>query len=172
MPPSAAVVLDRLPLKGEFWIVKFRDQAAFDRGDCYERRFAGWNMILDEGADNLLLSIMGLGGQVWDTANAFLGVGDSEDPVESSQTGLQGGSTLYKAVDGTYPQLDADAHAGVWRSTFAGAEANWAWKEASLSTTVDGSGPNLNRVLLSEDSDVAKANPEVWQLEYRLTPTR
>lgn len=83
------------------------------------------NLARDMVADALI------GGSTYtklNNANAHLGVGDSATAFAATQTDLVAATNkLRKAMDATYPTRAANVV--TYRSTFATADANWAWNE-------------------------------------------
>ncbi|MCJ7455824.1 hypothetical protein MUP07_03655 [Candidatus Bathyarchaeota archaeon] len=88
------------------------------------------NLLLNEGIDEIFLLIASTGATLYNNANARMGVGNGTTPASPSQTGLQGASTAFKAMDATYPQVGTQK--GIWRSSFGAAEANFAWEEMTI----------------------------------------
>jgi hypothetical protein len=124
------------------------------------------NIALNEGLQELIDVICGLGTPTkWDSANARLGVGDSNAAENASQTGLQASSNkLFKAMDSGYPQRSGQA--AEWRATFGADEANFAWEEYTVVNALDDSGKNLNRKTASKGT---KASGETWTLSLQIT---
>lgn len=127
----------------------------------YETLISKHSDLLDEGADELIDLICGLGTPTkWDNANAYCGVGDSSAVFDATHTDLQGANKTYKAMDATYPQRIA-GQKGRWRSTYASAEGNHSWQEFTVSNTSSGTGKNLMRILADKGT---KSAGETWEL--------
>ncbi len=95
-------------------------------------RFKG-NLLLNGAINTAWGLIAGAGGTAFNNLNAFIGVGDSTVAAAATQTGIQAVTNrLNKAMDATYP-LAAASQQEVWRSTFASADANFAWNEITVS---------------------------------------
>jgi hypothetical protein len=83
----------------------------------------------------------------YSNANARLSVGDSSTAFADTQTELQAATNrLRKAMDATYPlHTDSTGTAGSksidFRSTFATADANWAWNEWAIFNGPGTGGP-------------------------------
>ena len=76
-------------------------------------------------------------------ANSYLGVGDSSTAYAAAQTDLQAATNkLRKAMDSTYPQRATNVL--TFKSTFADAEANFAWNEWAV-FNASSSGTMLSR---------------------------
>lgn len=159
------------------WASRFRlekydaDAALFDGSvdefraahDPFEVIEGSENLLLNEGITRLLNLLTGTTTNPYSNANARLGVGNSTTAAAASQTALQGGSTLYKAMDATYPSVSGQVV--TFRSTFTGLEANFAWEEFSID---NGSGPNenLNRKVQALGT---KASGATWVLTVTIT---
>lgn len=111
----------------------------------------------------------------FDNTNAAIGVGDSTTANPSPLTSndmLAATNKLRKGMDATYPQqtdsTGTDSSRTVtFRSTFASADANWAWNEWGVfNSATAGAGRMLNRKVESLGTKVAGAT---WQLTITLT---
>ncbi|MCW4046042.1 MAG: hypothetical protein NWE99_00555 [Candidatus Bathyarchaeota archaeon] len=123
------------------------------------------NIALNEGLQELIDIICGLGTPTkWDNANARLGVGNSNTAESASQTGLQGASKTFKAMDTGYPQRSGQT--AEWRATFGSADANYAWEEYTVVNAADDTGKNLNRKVASKGT---KSSGETWTLSLQVS---
>lgn len=123
------------------------------------------NLALNEGLQLLIDLIAGTGsGTAWNNASAYLGVGESSTAASASQTGLQGSTKTYIAMDATYPQRSSQTC--TWRSTFGSADANINWYEYTVVNASTDAGVNLNRKV--EDKGT-KASGETWVLSLAIT---
>lgn len=124
------------------------------------------NVALNEGLQELIDIIIGAGAPTkWDNANAYIGVGDSNAATGPTQTALQAAANkLWNAMDATYPQRAAQV--AEWRSTFASADANYAWEEYTVVNAADDAGKNLNRCIASKGT---KVSGESWVLSVKIT---
>lgn len=109
----------------------------------------------------------------FNNANAALGVGDSTTAAADTQTDLQAATNkLRRAMDATYPQhTDTTGTAGsksiVFRSTFATADANWAWQEWGVfNSPTAATGRMLNRKV---ESLGTKTSAATWVLTITLS---
>jgi len=173
---------DSIGMSSIWELSKFRDDTGeiakfLRKGGSIEeaiRRFKGkhlgtekWkgNLGLQEGRQELIDIICGLGAPTkWDSGNARLGVGNSSNPVLEDQTGLQGASKSWMAMDGTYPQRTAQT--AKWRATWGVNDGNYAWEEYTVVNASDDTGKNLNRCLSSKGT---KAVGETWTLQLSIT---
>lgn len=93
-------------------------------------------------------------------ANARLGVGNSTTAFNATQTGLQGGSTAYQAMDATYPQRSSNVV--TFKATFATGAANFAWEEV----VTDNGTNTLSRLVTSLGTKTSAAS---WVLTHTMT---
>jgi hypothetical protein len=100
----------------------------------------------------------------WDNANARLGVGNGNAAESATQTGLQGGSKTFKAMDSGYPQRAGQT--AEWRASFGSGDANYAWEEFTVVNASDDAGKNLNRKASSKGT---KTSGETWTLSLQVT---
>ena len=168
---------ERLSGKAKWTVFKFVDPD----GKIYEKLRAGadprdlkpysveeikGNVLLNEGIGLLIDIITGIDttSNKWDSANAHIGVGDGTTAEDASQTGLQGTNTAFKGMDSGYPTRDGNK--AIWRATFGGTEANFAWEEFTVVNASDDSGTNLNRKVVSKGT---KAEGETWTVQLEIT---
>ena len=87
------------------------------------------NLLLNEGIQTMLDLMAGEGSPTaFSTANARVGVGDSNTAAAATQTDLQAATNkTYKAMNGTYPNRTNQTMD--WQSDFTSGEANYAWNE-------------------------------------------
>jgi len=126
-------------------------------------RFEG-NVLLNEGINNVLTTVLGGGSPtVYDNTNARLGVGDSSTAEDASQTGLQAASNkAWVAMEGGYPTYGSSQQI-VWRSSFNGSTANFAWNEWVVKQST--SSKCLNRKVES----LGTKTSGTWTLEVDIT---
>ena len=137
------------------------------------------NLLMYGGASTQWQTLIGNGTTTADqaltyfsNARAAIGVGDSTTAAAASQTNLQAATNkLRKAMDATYP-LHTDgvvvgAASVAFRSTFASAEANFAWQEWGVfNSATDATGRMLNRKV---ESNGTKASGASWQFTATLS---
>lgn len=140
-------------------VKKFKDKAAYLKNLPYETLTSKHSDLLDEGADELIKLMLGIGGAVDFGETAYMGVGNSSVAFDPTHTDLQGASKKYIVVD-AQPTLEAGQKAQ-WVATFESADGNFAWEEYTVSNTADGTGKNLMRILSSKGT---KEAGEVWEL--------
>ena len=114
-------------------IIKYKDAQAFWLDEPYEVIHLLGNLLLNEGINYLWYLVCGNDYYyALDHEHALIGVGTSVTGIVASQTGLQGASQLYKAVEESYPIFGTDQKA-VFKAVFDEDEANFAWNEFALS---------------------------------------
>lgn len=114
-----------------------------------------------------LVALLSTGtGTAFTNASSSIGVGDSATAFAATQTDLVAATNkLRKAMDATYPQVAGNVL--TFRSTFATADANWAWNEwAVFNTTAASGGTMFNRKV---ESLGTKTNTQSWQFTVTLT---
>ena len=103
-------------------------------------------------------------GTKYDNTNSYLGVGESTDAFDATDTDLQGSSKVWVAMDATFPTYGTSQKA-IWQSTFGSAVANQAWEEFAVGNASDG-GDILNRKVVSLGT---KSVGQVWVLTLTVT---
>lgn len=143
------------------WFSAEDHECGFDPDETVE--LAGNGLLIEGVTELFTLLIAGGGTTAFSNANARLGVGNGTAAFVNSQTGLQGGSSLYLPMDATYPQVASNVI--TFRSTFGANDANFAWEEWSID---NGSTPNknLNRKVGSLGTKVVST---IWTLTVTIT---
>lgn len=120
--------------------------------------------LTDAGLAAMVADVIGESITEFDNSNAYIGVGDSTDLFDATETDLQASTNkLRKAMDATYPQ-----RTGVvvtFRSTFGTSDANFAWEEWAVFNAAS-SGVMLNRKV---ESLGTKTSAQAWQMTVTLT---
>jgi hypothetical protein len=125
-----------------------------------------FNLLLNEGINELWTLLCGTGATKFDNANAYIGVGNGATlPSDPTVTDLQGASKTYKAMDTSYPTYGSSQKA-TWRSTFGSGDANYAWEEITVANGSSGSAKNLNRKVQSMGT---KASGSTWIATLEIT---
>ena len=122
------------------------------------------NVMLNEGIAALLNLLTGAAETAYSNANAYLGVGESTTAAAASQTGLQGSTKTYKAMESGYPSIAGQTV--TFRSVFGGTDANNAWQEFTVVNASTDAGDNLNRKV---DNQGTKASGQSWTLDLEIT---
>jgi len=146
-------------------IRRYMDDAAFERGECYDESVIDGNLLLNEGIQLLEDLLIGAGGTAYNNASAYLGVGDSSTAESAAHTGLQASTNkTYKAMQATYPSRASQTI--TWRAVFTSSDANYAWNEFTIVNASTDTGTNLNRKVSSQGT---KASGQTWTLDMTLT---
>ncbi len=160
-------VHEELTLRRRWSVRKFASDADFQADRSYETCEIEGNMFLNEGINELFtLLCSASSGTRFNNANAYIGVGDSSTAEAATQTALQASTNkLYKAMDSGYPTYGSNQQA-VWRATFTGTEANFAWNELTVSNGNSDSSVNLNRRVSAQGT---KASGQTWQVTLTIS---
>ncbi len=144
-------------------------EEAVDRygGELLETSIEEHNVFLNEGINDIWNKVVGTVGTAFNNANAECGVGNSTTAENATQTGLIGGSQLYKAQDGSYPSGAGAGQNVDFRSTFTGSEANFAWEEFCTRNGV-APGIDLHRTVSAQGT---KTSGQTWVLTITLSAT-
>ena len=122
------------------------------------------NVMLNEGIAALLNLLTGAAETAYSNANAYLGVGESTTAAAASQTGLQGATKTYKAMESGYPSISGQTV--TFKSVFGANDANNAWQEFTVVNASTDAGDNLNRKV---DNQGTKASGQSWTLDLAIT---
>jgi len=182
---ETSVPHDRAMWKARYTLKKFMGDFTAEQIDNGE---AGEAYEVIEGEENLLMyggisclwqcligNGTGTGGAAltfFNNGNSAIGVGDSSTAEAATQTDLQAATNkLRKAMDATYPQHTDATTSGAatitFRSTFASADANFAWAEWGIfNSPTAATGRMLNRKVQALGT---KASGSSWQLTVTLT---
>ncbi len=125
------------------------------------------NVLLNEGINEAWTILASASsGTKFDSANAYLGVGDDNTAESASHTDLQAATNkLYVAMMASYPTYGTSQKA-TWRSEYTSAQANWAWNEFTVANGSSGASENLNRKVSAQGT---KASGQTWQLTLEIT---
>lgn len=105
---------------------------AFEDFKPYDTYAKKGNIWVNSGRNEIMKHATGTGTPtLWNNATAQLGVGNSATAPAVTQTALLGASTLYKAMDATFPTTPASQTFNA-RSTFGDAEALFNWLEEAF----------------------------------------
>ena len=154
----------------EWKIQKFSDRASYLGNKPFEVSEFSKNVLLNEGIQELLDLLIGVGGAVtaFNQANTALGVGDStaSSGVATSTGLLSTANTLFVQCSTGYPSRSAQTV--TWRAVFSSAQANFNWREFAVrnSLTSTGRDRDLNRRVSNQGTKVAG---QTWTLDLQLT---
>lgn len=138
-----------------------------ERAPLIESPLTFHNAYVNAGAQIVLDLMAGIspgGSGAYNSANARLGVGDSNTATTAVMTDLQAASNkLRKAMDATFPSRSGQVLS--YRSTFGSTDANFAWQEAAIFNHAS-AGEMLCRGVQSMGT---KASGTIWVLTYTIT---
>lgn len=171
-------VIETPNIKKKWTIQRFKDDTAYQAGQPTQVMDGkgnllpavsefNHNVLLNEGINNVLgPALCGTASPtVYDNANARLGVGiDGTTAEDATQTGLQGGTTSFAAMDTGYPTFSSQT--ATWQATFGGTEGNHDWQEFTVVNAADDTGDNLNRKTSDQGT---KASGQTWVLTLEIT---
>lgn len=122
-------------------------------------------MALTTAGVNFIAEAVVGSGTPFNSANAYIGVGDGTEAFMASQTDLQGASRVRMPMEGGYPMLTAPKV--VFKATYKQEDANFAWNEWGIFNAASG-GVMLNRVV---EYNGTKLNTQTWVMEVSITFT-
>jgi len=156
---------EKVGYKPIWTIRKYESDEAYQSDKPFEVNEVEGNLLLNEGITRLANLLIGGGGNAFNNANAYIGVGDSATAASASQTGLQASTNkLYKAMEATYPQITSQTV--TFRSAFGSSEANFAWEEFTVANGNSDASENLNRKVSSQGT---KSSGQTWTLDLTIT---
>lgn len=133
----------------------------------YEIECIAQNILLNEGIGEVLDIIGGIGTtQLFNNANARVGVGSDAAVEAATQTGLVDVTPTFKTMAAGFPSRAAQTAS--WKGLdFVGADANELWTEFTVDngTGAEG-GLNLNRKVINKGT---KVSGETWTLQIDVT---
>lgn len=114
--------------------------------------------LLHSSRDLIAQALSGQPFIAYDSSNAYIAVGDSDAPFDSSHTSLQGANQARKSMDAGYPSVIDNTL--VFQATFNEDEALFPWNEWGIVNDSEG-GTFLNRKV---EYNGTKLNGQVWIL--------
>jgi hypothetical protein len=120
--------------------------------------------LTNKGRDFLATAYTGNATPVFDNTHARIGVGDSSTAFAVGQVDLQAAANKFrKPMDATYPVTVANVT--TYKSTFASADANFAWNEWGIFNSSAGD-TMLNRVV---EYNGTKLAGQTWIFQITIT---
>ena len=123
------------------------------------------NCLLNTGIDkiwDLVTGVVSGTDHIYDNAKAQIGVGDSTDEEDATETDLQAPTNkTYKGMEGGYPT--STTQKATFKSSFGSADANYAWNEWVVKQLT--SAVCLNRKVES----LGTKSTGTWTLEVDIT---
>jgi hypothetical protein len=156
---------DRLGYRAHWVIHRYADEGSFAEGKPLDVSNVPGNMLLNEGIAELLDLLCGLGTPTqYGSATAHIGVGDSAQAENASQTGLQAVSNkVYRPMATGYPLRVGQSV--TFRSVFGADDANFEWRELTVANGNSDAARNLNRKATYQGT---KASGQVWVLDLSI----
>ena len=155
---DAMKVKDGLKLKGLWRIEKYDEKGNLIETSEFE------NLFLNSGINEIWKLVTGNGGTAFTNSTAQIGVGDSTVAESATQTDLQATTNkTYKGMDTGYPTSGTGQQA-VFKATFGGTDANYAWQEFVIKNST--SGICLNRKVSNQGT---KASGQTWVITVTLS---
>jgi hypothetical protein len=151
-------VKEGIKLKGLWRIEKYDEKGNLIETSEFE------NLFLNSGINEIWKLVTGNGGTAFTNSTAQIGVGDSTTAESATQTDLQATTNkTYKAMDSGYPTSGTGQQA-IFRATFGGSDANYAWQEFVIKNST--SGICLNRKVSNQGT---KASGQTWAITVTLS---
>lgn len=119
--------------------------------------------LTNAGRNHAAQDVVGETVTEFNNANAHVGVGDSTDIFDKTETDLQGTSKFRQPMEATYPQRSTNVL--TFRALFATGDANFAWQEWGV-FNASSAGVMLNRKV---ESLGTKTSAQSWQFTVTLT---
>jgi len=145
-----------------FWRVEKWHDGQIDRPPDEVAEFEG-NLLTTAGANALWTALTGGSITPFNTANAYIGVGDGTAAASASQTDLQGTNKVRLAMDSGYPTVSGNAV--TFKATADGSTANFAWNEFGVFNASSG-GTMLNRKVQNLGT---KTSGAAWSITVTIT---
>jgi len=120
--------------------------------------------MTDAAVTHVAKTLIGEAVTAFNNANAYIGVGDSTDAFDATDTDLQAPTNVFrKAMEPGYPSRSGDIL--TFRSLFSTSQANFDWEEWAV-FNASSSGTMLNRKV---ETIGTKTSAESWQLTVDIT---
>lgn len=147
--------------------IVYKESEAFDLFGIHQFSDIRGNLLCTDGLLNLWELVATTGGTQYANANAYLGVGTDNTAATASDTAL-GANAVYKAMDTGYPAISgANNQTCTWQATYGSSDANQAWEEFAVFTSVAGANM-LNHLISSQGT---KSSGQTWQLQLAISLT-
>lgn len=160
-----ASVLDSASHNTQWEVAKYLSHEDFLLKRPYEIAKFDGNILVNAGINLAWTLIAGGAGTTFSNANSYIGVGDSTTAEAASQTDLQAATNKTRvAMDSSYPTYGTSQQI-VFRSTFDGTTANYAWQEFAAFNAA-AAGTMLNRKVSNQGT---KISGQTWQVTLTVT---
>lgn len=159
-----------IPFDGLKWhckwdIYKYKTMQDCVNNNYYDTVPIDGNLLLLSGANQIWKFVSGDSSAVpFNNLNSYIGVGDSDVEAEVSQTGLQATTNkAYKKVEEYFPAINDNKI--LFQATFDTDEANFAWKEFTISNGNGETAVSLNRKV----KDAGVKSGDVWTVRAEIS---
>lgn len=143
------------------WMIERYDE----QGNLFNTSTFEKNGLANAGINELLSLGMGTGATKFDNANACIGVGDSTDVFDATETDLQAAvNKLRKGMEATYPTYGSSQKV-TFKSSFGGSDANWHWQEFAVFNAA-AAATMLNRKVSDQGTKTAG---QTWVVTLEIT---
>lgn len=148
----------------EKWHDTKRKEAGFEPDEI---AYAGQNIILDSGANEMLKLISGTGGTAYSSANTYIYVGTNTTAENAAQSGVlaTGSNRAYAKLDSGYPVVNG--RQVIYRASFGDSSANFTWNESSIVNGVSTSAVAMNRKM----QNLGTKNTGTWTIQITVSLT-
>ncbi len=162
---KASNISEHLQWRIEWQIEKWKSTADKLAGVApYEIVRDGQNVVLDNGANEILKLITG-SGTAYNSTNAMIYVGTDNTPENAAQTGViaTGANRSVASMDSGYPSVSG--RTAIFRASFGEDTANFIWNEASITNGTGAGSIAMNRKV----SAMGTKNGGTWTMQITLT---
>lgn len=106
--------------------------------------------------------ITGAQSAIYNSTNAYLGVGNGTVVFNADQTDLQGVSKLRKAMEAGFPTTEANIL--TFKSSFGDSDANFAWEEWGIFNNI-----SAGTMLCRKVENKGTKNGGIWNYTVKIT---
>lgn len=152
----------RVTWKVEKWHDKERKAAGLEPDEVV---YAGQNIILDSGANEMLKLIAGTGGNAFSAANTYICVGNNSTAENATQSGVIASSSnkAYAKLDPGYPQVSG--RQVTYQASFGESSANFTWNELSIMNGNLSSSVAMNRKV----QNLGTKTTGIWTIQAKVS---
>jgi len=146
------------------WIIrKFANDEDHAANKPFETAEVKGNILVNTGINLMWDLVTAAGGQGFDNANAYLGVGADNTAAQATDTDLIGGTAVRVGMNGGYPT--SATQKVTFQSDFGSAVGNIAWEEFGVFNAA-AAGTMLNRKCSAQGTKTAG---QTWELTLEIT---
>lgn len=132
-----------------------------------EIAYAGQNIILDTGANEMLKLISGTGGTAFSNANAYIFVGTNSTAETAADTGVlaTGGNRASAYLDSGFPMVNG--REVTFQASFSDNYANFQWNEVSITNGTGANAVAMNRKV----QNLGTKTTGTWTVQVKVSLT-